>query len=312
MAQENLRLYVEHFGENNVALLTLTMPTLCLSATEFQKSWHSMRTHALKKEFDTGMWIRERQPRTGSWHAHAVVNVGYDIRTGFPFDQVERGFYANVDGRTRRLWKSLREMSEKYGFGRTELLPIKASGPACARYLVKYLGKVRSTDKNEGGEKCRLFGIWGGVRFVSSSFCFLSSRLIYMRKIWFAHEVGASNFSVMFGKNWWNPLKGPLLEVILPDDYYKVPNDGALVWDSLGSRTFSADIARFTGAESIEDARNHSWFRLFWEVGKLLYKDDMGLIRAYALDKISRKEPKLTPIEPQLLFRFSAGQSEED
>jgi len=33
-------------------------------------------------------------------------------------------------------------------------------------------------------------------------------------------------------------------------------------------------------------------------MGKLLYKDDMGMIRAYALDKISRKEPKLNPIEP--------------
>lgn len=82
------------------------------------------------------MWVRERQPRTGSWHAHCVVNVGWDIRTGFPFDQVARGFYANVDPRLRELWKRLRESTEKYGLGRTELLPIKGSGPGCARYLV--------------------------------------------------------------------------------------------------------------------------------------------------------------------------------
>ena len=43
-----------------------------------------------------------------------------------------------------------------------------------------------------------------------------------------------------------------------------------------------------------------------------LYKDDMGLIRAYALEKISRKEPKLKPSEPQLLLRFSAEQGEEE
>ena len=175
VAQENLRLYIEHFGENQVAVLTLTMPTLCLSAVEFRVSWHSFRTHDLKRRFETGMWIRERQPRTGSWHAHAVVNVGYDIRTGFPFDQVAKGFYANVDARGRGgLWKWLRETSEKYGFGRTELLPIKVNGPACSLYLVKYLGKARSTSKLEQEEKCRLFGIWGGVRFVRSPFSFVS------------------------------------------------------------------------------------------------------------------------------------------
>lgn len=305
VAQENLRIYIQTFGENEVAVLTLTMPSLCLSAAQFQKIWHSWRTHALRKRFPTGMWIRERQPRSGSIHAHAIVHVGYDIRSGFPFDEVKRRFYANVAPRTRELWKWLRENSAKYGFGRTELLPIKATGPACARYLVKYLSKARSTEKLEGEEKCRLFGVWGGVRFVSSEFCFVSSRIIYMRRLWLAHEVGSFAFQTMFGKHWWFHLGPTLLEVILPDEYYKVPKDGELVWDDLGFKVFSADVARFPGAESIESARLHSWYRLFWEVGKLIYKGDEGQVRDYALHKIA-KRPQLVPaIAPQLLLPFS-------
>jgi len=55
-------------------------------------------------------------------------------------------------------------------FGRIELLPLKHSGPACTYYLTKYLDKAFGTEKTDGEEKCRLFGIWGGVRFVHPEF----------------------------------------------------------------------------------------------------------------------------------------------
>jgi hypothetical protein len=311
LTQENLRLYIQNFGENEVAVLTVTMPSLCLSAVEFQKVWHSWRTHELRKRFPTGMWIRERQPRSGSIHAHAVVHVGYDIRTGFPFAEVEKRFYANVDARTRALWKWLRETSEKYGFGRTELLPIKSGGPACARYLVKYLGKARSTDKLAGEEKCRLFGVWGGVRFVSSAFCFLSSRIIHMRKIWLAHELGSSDFATMFGSHWWFHLGSVLMEAILPEKYYQIAREGKFVWDDLGTKTFCADVARFAGSQSIDSARSESWYRVFWEVGKLLYKGDEGQVRDYALHKISRRPEVAAVVDPQLLFKFTPNPKKE-
>ena len=76
VAEENIRLYIERFGEEQVGLLTVTTPSACLKASEFQPMWHSFQSHALKEMFPSGMWVRERQPRSGNWHAHAVVNAG--------------------------------------------------------------------------------------------------------------------------------------------------------------------------------------------------------------------------------------------
>src|SRR5205807_1716521 len=150
VAQENIRLYIWKFGEQNIGILTVTVSD-CISASEFQKKWHSF-LNALRKIFPTGMWIRERQPRSGNWHAHAVVNLGWDIKTKFPFDQVRRGFYANVDPQLRSIWKRLREIAESHGFGRVELLPLKVSGSGCAHYLTKYLRKAFGSDKPVGEE----------------------------------------------------------------------------------------------------------------------------------------------------------------
>jgi hypothetical protein len=313
VAEENIRLYIQHQGENNVGLLTVTTPSQCLSAFEFQRMWRSWRGHVLVKMFPTGMWVRERQPRTGSWHAHCVVNVGWDIRTGFPFDQVKRRFYANVDPRLRELWKALRESAEKYGFGRTELLPIKGTGAGCARYLVKYLVKVRGSDKSEGEEKCRLFGVWGGVRYVITPFSFVRSRILRKRKAWLAAEMGIecyADFKIVLGKRWWHHVGSLLLEVVLPAEYYQVLSDGVLEWDDIGTKAYAADLARFPGS-SAEDAMLHSAYRLFWEVGKLLYKGDEGQARDYALHKIGKRLVVVPVIEPQLVLKFGQGPKEE-
>ena len=82
VAQENIRLYIWKFGEQNVGALTVTAAD-CLEAAEFQDRWHSF-LNSLRKIFSpTGMWARERQPRSGNWHAHAVVNVGWDTKPTF-------------------------------------------------------------------------------------------------------------------------------------------------------------------------------------------------------------------------------------
>jgi hypothetical protein len=186
IAEENIRLYVWKHGAEKVGFLTVTTPSECLEPSAFQEKWHSYLTNVIRKMFPTGMWARERQSRSGNWHAHALVNVGWDIRTGFPFDQVAERFYANVDSQFRKLWKDLRETAPVYGFGRTELLPLKHSGEACARYVTGYLAGAFSSEKPVGQEKHRLFGVWGGVRFVYRRFTFLSSRIIQKRKQWLA------------------------------------------------------------------------------------------------------------------------------
>ena len=166
-AQENIRLYIWKHGPEKIGFLTVTTPSECLELSAFQEKWHSYLTNVIRKTFPTGMWARERQPRSGNWHAHAVVNVGRDIWTGFPFDQVAKKFYANVDSELRKLWKHLRETAAAHGFGRTELLPLKHSGEACARYITDYLAGVRLVLRSQLARK-GVACLVCGAAFVSS------------------------------------------------------------------------------------------------------------------------------------------------
>jgi hypothetical protein len=179
-AEMNILGYINEHGENNVAELVVTVAD-CLSSKEFQKKWHSFLTGFLKRRFPSGMWTRERQPRSGNWHAHCVVNLGRDIKTGFPIAEVESGNYRNVQLWIRALWKELREAAERYGVGRISLLPIKKTGPAAAKYFVKYVAKSHGSVKSDGEERCRLFGTWGTKRWCYSRFSWVSSRIFRKR-----------------------------------------------------------------------------------------------------------------------------------
>ena len=75
------------------------------------------------------MWTRERQPRSGNWHAHSVVNVGRDIKTGFPIAEVEGGHYRNVQPWIRELWRELREGAERYGLAEFHYCQLRKRDP---------------------------------------------------------------------------------------------------------------------------------------------------------------------------------------
>jgi hypothetical protein len=271
IAQENIRLYIQKFGENNIGVLTVTVAD-CLEASKFQRSWHSF-LNALKRKCPTGMWIRERQPRSGNWHAHAVVNVGWEIKPGFPFKQVSAGLYANVDPRLRELWKYLRDKSESHGFGRVELLPLKYSGDSCAKYFCKYLTKARGTDKCVGEEKCRLFGKWGRVCFMYPGFSFLSSRIIQKKKQWLAELLGYSDASELrkLTPHWWFHFGESLRAVVMERDFYMVGPPNCRVFDGPGLRTYTEDWPVGEVVESLATRIDTSHFNLFYDIGRFLY-----------------------------------------
>jgi len=297
VAQENIRLYIWKYGEQNVGALTVTAAD-CLETSEFQDKWHSY-LNALKKIFPTGMWTRERQPRSGNWHAHAAVNIGWDFKTNFPREQVERRFYANVDPRLRELWRYLRDKAGSHGFGRVELLPLKYSGDACARYFTKYLTKSLGSEKASGEEKCRLFSVWGGVRFVHSRFTFLSSRIIQKRKQWLAEELGYSDPSELkkLSAHWWFHFGKALCEVIMPEDFYKIGPPGNRQFDELGLRTLQRDWATWQGEPS-DDLMNRSQFNLFYDIGIRLFGPKSKQALNFAMYIMARPipDPRTTPV----------------
>lgn len=230
VAEENIRLFVHFVGENNVGVMLLTLPGAS-STQEFQKHWNSFLTHSLKKRFASGMWTRERQPGTGDWHAQGVVDMGYDIKTGYPFAEVKRKHYGNVAASLRADWKLMRTGAKAYGFGWNGIEPIKRDGWAAAKYLAKYLSKAQSSEFHEGEERARLFGIWGKKRYVSQRFSWYSptanlrraklariAALLFMDSRTRINSI--SDFKTVLGRRWSWELNNVLSLMLLPVDRY--------------------------------------------------------------------------------------------
>lgn len=99
------------------------------------------------------------------------------------------------------------------------------------------------------------------------------------------------------------------MEVILPAEYYQVRREGELVWDNVGLRAYSFDVARI-GRMSVEDGMFDSWHRVLWEVGKMILGKHSREISNFVNDKMSLK-PRVVPVvDPQLLLEFRAREEQ--
>jgi hypothetical protein len=219
------------------------------------------------------MWTRERQPRSGCWHCHAVVDMQRDIRTGFPFAEVRRKDYRNVDRQLRTLWRLLRVKAKAYRFGWNTLEPIKRSGPAAAKYLAKYLSKAQVSEFRVGKERARLFGIWGRKRFVYHRFSWASSRIFRQRLRWYARESELGDVTEirnLLGENWWLRIGPALRRVILPENYYQVwdATEKKYRWDARGLRAYQLDHILYGNVPTDYRRQRLSRFLFFVEVGK--------------------------------------------
>jgi hypothetical protein len=167
---------VRKHGLNHVGLLTLTFGVpgsgrgsqetrdLREKAKELefvQARWHSLLSNVVAKRYEDWACVLEVH-HDGVWHFHVVVSIKADIRTGtdiatltnysLPY-RLRRG----VRFRNAALaaeWTELRTTCCKYRFGRVELMPIKKTGEAVARYVAGYLTK--SWESVPVGRKSRL------------------------------------------------------------------------------------------------------------------------------------------------------------
>jgi len=113
-----------------------------------QNRWHSFNTNVVKKRYRD--WVCVLEPhRDGVWHLHVVVVTKEDIRTGTNIEVLSnyklpywmrRGKHLRNEALAAE-WRALRQVCCKYRFGRVELLPVKKTGPALARYVAGYLSK---------------------------------------------------------------------------------------------------------------------------------------------------------------------------
>ena len=230
---------VKKHGLNNVGLLTLTFGVPgsgCGSQAtkelreqakdlEFvQKRWHSLNTNIIAKRYPD--WICIPEPHKDFvWHLHIPEATKFDIRTGTDVETLtnyslpawmRRGKHLRNEALAAE-WRMLREIACKYRFGRIELLPIRKTGEALARYLADYLSK--SFKLIPPGKKHRLVRLSRGVsRQFSMIFSIWSlGNLIYRTRLKLAaamlHFQDYADFANYFGPRW-NYYLGDIIAAI--------------------------------------------------------------------------------------------------
>lgn len=152
--------FINYFGRNHVAFFTLTFN----SYTDFdtaQKKWDSFNTNVFSKRFKH--WIYATEPhKNGSVHKHFVVSTDFDMKPdSFPWGEVAKRNYKNVDPRIReewRFWNSItgfkvvdgkKVPKNAYNIGRTEFRPLKGDSMQAAAYIGKYVSKTLSSDSKQ-------------------------------------------------------------------------------------------------------------------------------------------------------------------
>jgi hypothetical protein len=126
---------------------------------EAERRFKSLLNGVLRDRYPRGIVVSERSPR-GLIHYHVVTVLPFDIRTGLDFSAVEKRDYRSASQGLRDEWLFWRETSTLYGFGRTELLPVKSTAEGIARYVGSYVSKNVSNRLAED-RGARLVRYWG-------------------------------------------------------------------------------------------------------------------------------------------------------
>lgn len=166
-------------GIDHVAFLTLTFADHITDPREAQRRLNSLLTAVVKPRYGEYTGVLERQ-KSGRIHYHLLVTMPFDCRSGADFEAFSKGDYKSASKRLRHEWRFWRITSRKYGFGRTELMPIKSTEEAIGRYVGKYISKsiAASNESNNSDldKGVRLVRYSTGARAGTCHFTFVSQK----------------------------------------------------------------------------------------------------------------------------------------
>jgi hypothetical protein len=143
-----------------------------------------------------------------------------------------------------------------------------------------------------GEEKCRLFSVWGGVRFAHPKFRFLTSRIIQKKKRWLAQVLELPDETYLakaLGLRWWLLVGDSLRRTIMPADFYKVGPPGNLEFDSIGLRAWRAD---WTDGQVSEHLMQRTQFMLFYALAVHCFRDQRGSATRFAIEMVEKCNPR--------------------
>jgi hypothetical protein len=208
----NVKHFADRYGLEHVGFLTLTFADDLRDPREAQRRFNSLRAGVLADRYRAHIRVFERQ-RSGRVHYHLLVALPFDIRSGADFDAFTGGDYRSASPALREEWRFWRETASAYGFGRTELLPVKSTAEGIGRYVGKYIGKhlVQREQRDKG---IRLVEYSRGARMASTRFGWATpGAATWRRKVrLFASIMGENmhssvpvpfrSFTAVFGPRW--------------------------------------------------------------------------------------------------------------
>ena len=186
----NVKDFIDYFGLDRIGFLTLTFPDNVKDPKEAYRRFNNMNRRFLSVYFPNWILVKERQVR-GAWHYHIIVACPDDIRTGINFTEIKAGSYGSASPPLRRLWKLLRDSLPKYGFGRSELLPIRTSSEVISSYVGKYISKQLHFKREEDK----------GVRLISYSRNWRKKMDPETGKVKIDPKTGKEEKEVLYGKS---------------------------------------------------------------------------------------------------------------
>ena len=222
---QNVIILVFIYGIDRIGFLTLTFARHVVSYKEAQKALHSLMTGVLKHRYREYIIVMERMT-SKRIHYHLLVVLDKDIRTGFNFAQVEQGNYSSANSYLRSEWAFWRVTAPKYDFGRHELMPVKSTADAIAKYLGKYISKHIGQRLPED-KGARLVRYSKGTNRVGTRFSWVSPGAYMWRSKLGAFcrmlHLNSDNYQTFlkewFGKNWVYHLRPLILAIRLPEFY---------------------------------------------------------------------------------------------
>jgi hypothetical protein len=250
----NIELAAKFFGLEHLVFFTLTFAYAIYSAKRAQKYLNSLLTNVIRPLYGNRYIAVMERHKSGAIHFHFILWLEKDVRTGFDWTLAEQAYEAQKQkqyARGGKLWAAAAEkavngdfLRKQWGFwrgltkkkgtkkgyrwlGRCEMLPIKSTAEAIARYTGSYIGKHMQHRRPED-KGVRLVRYGKGMHRAKSRLAFNSPKgRIYRRKLAaFATQphialAGVKEYEDMkrvFGKKWGYHLMPSILAMEL--DYY--------------------------------------------------------------------------------------------
>ena len=156
------------WGLERLGFLTLTFPDQVRNARIAQARFNSLATHVLRNRYGAFVRVIERH-KSQALHYHLLVCLQSDIRSNVDFAAFAERDYRTAPKALRDEWAYWLKTAPEYGFGRTELLPIKSNSAAISKYVGKYIGKHLEVRK-ESDKGMRLVEYSGVARMATTKF----------------------------------------------------------------------------------------------------------------------------------------------